>query len=72
MGTPGWLIVEADRIVTLHVETDRDVFDKLLTFDEFFVYHDKDNETGKQIIDEWSGVYERLKDTDGRPIRSRS
>jgi hypothetical protein len=64
MGTPGWLTVEADRIVALHVESDRDVFRKLLTFDEFFVYHNKDNETGKAIIDEWRGVYERLKNTD--------
>jgi hypothetical protein len=63
MGTPGWLTVEADRIVALHVENDRDVFRKLLTFDEFFVYHNKDNETGKAIIDEWRGVYERLKNT---------
>ena len=63
MGTPGWLTVEADRIVALHVENDRDVFHKLLTFDEFFVYHNKDNETGKTIIDEWRSVYERLKNT---------
>jgi hypothetical protein len=63
MGTPGWLIVEADRIVALHVDKDRDVFEKLLTFDEFFVYHNKDNETGKAIINEWRGVYEKLRDT---------
>jgi hypothetical protein len=63
MGTPGWLTVEADRIVALHVENDHDVFRKLLTFDEFFVYHNKDNETGKAIIDEWRSVYERLKNT---------
>lgn len=64
LGTPGWLTLEADRIVTLHVEKDEHVFENLLTSDEFFVYHDKDNTTGRQIIEEWRSVYEKLKDTD--------
>ncbi len=64
LGTPGFLIKEADRIVDLHLQRDRDVFKNLLTTDEFFVYHDKDNETGKQIIAEWKEVYAKLKDTD--------
>lgn len=63
LGTPGWLVVEADRIVTRHVENDRDVFENLLTFDEFYVYHDKDNATGRKVIDQWRSVYERLKNT---------
>ena len=62
--TPGWLTLEADRIVTRHVEQDENVFENLLTFDEFFVYHDKDNQAGRQIIEEWREVYEKLKDTD--------
>lgn len=62
--TPGWLILEADRIVTWHVEKDEHVFETLLTSDEFFVYHDKDNDTGQRVIDEWREVYEQLKDTD--------
>tara|TARA_B100000029_G_scaffold13584_1_gene14277 strand:- start:932 stop:3502 length:2571 start_codon:yes stop_codon:yes gene_type:complete len=61
--TPGWLTLEADRIVTWHVEKDRDVFRQLLTSDEFFVYHNKDNRTGRRIIDEWQAVYDRLKTT---------
>lgn len=64
--TPGWLTLEADRIVTMHVEKDENVFENLLTSDEFFVYHDKDNETGAKIIEEWREVYEKLKDTDWR------
>lgn len=64
--TPGWLTLEADRFVTMHVERDERVFERLLTGDEFFVYHDKDNQTGQQIIDEWRSVYERLRDTDWR------
>lgn len=63
-GTPGRLILEADRVVTLHVENDKQVFKNLLTFDEFFVYHDKDNQTGQKIIEEWRSVYETLKDAD--------
>jgi hypothetical protein len=65
-GTPGRLVLETDRIVTMYVEQDQDVFKNLLTSDQFFVYHHKDNETNQQIIDEWRAVYERLKDTDWR------
>ncbi|MDX1945250.1 MAG: DUF1588 domain-containing protein [Pirellulaceae bacterium] len=63
LGTPGYLTLEADRIVTLHVEKDEQVFERLLTTDEFFVYHDRDNETGRKIIEEWREVYQRLKGT---------
>ena len=62
--TPGWLTLEADRFVTWHVEKDEHVFENLLTADEFFVYHDKDNKAGRKIIEEWRSVYEQLKDTD--------
>lgn len=62
-GTPGWLTLEADRIVTRHVEQDEHLFERLLTFDEFFVYHDKSNEVGRQVIAEWREVYDKFKDT---------
>lgn len=62
--TPGWLTLEADRFVTGHVEKDEHVLENLLTSDKFFVYHDKDNNTGRKIIEEWRSVYEKLKDTD--------
>ncbi|MBM83227.1 MAG: hypothetical protein CMJ78_21915 [Planctomycetaceae bacterium] len=62
--TPGWLTLEADRIVTWHVEKDQNVFENLLTSDMFFVYHDKANEAGETIIKEWREVYEELKGTD--------
>lgn len=64
--TPGWLTLEADRIVTWHVEKDQAVFETLLKSDQFFVYHDKDNERGRQIIEDWRSVYERLKGTKWR------
>ncbi|MDG1894383.1 MAG: DUF1588 domain-containing protein [Fuerstiella sp.] len=63
-GTPGFLIKEADRIVDLHLQRDEAVFENLLTTEEYFVYHDKDNETGRRIIAEWTEAYEQLKDTD--------
>ena len=63
-GTPGFLVKEADRVVDRYVQSDKDVFRNLLTTDEFFVYHDKDNETGRKIIAEWTEAYEKLKDTD--------
>lgn len=63
LGAPGFLVDEADRVVDRVVQQDRDVFQRLLTTDEFFVYHNKDNETGRQIIAEWKEVWEKLKDT---------
>ncbi|MGB0767432.1 MAG: DUF1588 domain-containing protein [Phycisphaeraceae bacterium] len=63
VGTPGWLIYEADLIVTYHVENDRDVFENLLTSDKYFVYDQLANEQGKAIIDEWKLVWDTLKDT---------
>ena len=64
LGTPGFLIKEADRVVDWYLKKDEKVFENLLTTEEFFVYHDKDNETGRKIITEWTEAYERLKDTD--------
>lgn len=61
--TPGWLTYEADKIVTWHVEKDRDVFKALLTSDRFFVYDNMPHEKGQALLAEWRGVYERLKDT---------
>ena len=63
-GTPGFLVKEADRVVDWVLQQDRDVFRKLLTTEEFFVYHDKDNATGRKIIAEWTEAWEHLKDTD--------
>ncbi|MFT5468302.1 MAG: hypothetical protein ACI8UO_003411 [Verrucomicrobiales bacterium] len=62
-GSPGFLIKEADRVVDWYLQKDEDVFENLLTTEEFFVYHNKDNETGRKIIQEWTEVYEKLKDT---------
>ncbi len=61
--TPGRLILETDRLVTRILEQDEDVFRRLLTSDEFFVYHDRDNEEGQRIQGEWRAVHERLRGT---------
>jgi hypothetical protein len=63
-GTPGFLVKEADRVVDWYLQHDKDVFENLLTTEEFFVYHDKDNQTGHKIIAEWQEAYAKLKDTD--------
>ena len=65
-GTPGRLIVEADKIVAMCVKQDRNVFENLLTTDQFFMYHNVDNEKGLKIIAGWRQLYETLKDTDWR------
>ena len=63
LGTPGFLVDEADRIVDWHLQKDKDVFVNLLTSDKFFVYHNRTNEEGAKIIKEWREVYEQLKRT---------
>lgn len=65
-GTPGRLIREADMVVDWHVKNDKDVFVNLLTSDQYFVYHNLDNEKGQKVIAEWRELYEALKDTDWR------
>ncbi len=65
-GTPGFLIVEADRVVARIVETDRSVFESLLTTDQYFVYHNMDSEKGAKLIAGWRIVYDTLKDTNWR------
>ena len=64
LGTPGFLIKEADRIVDWHLQRDRSVFESLLTGDDYFVYHDKNNRAGRKVIAEWREMWERLKDSD--------
>lgn len=61
--TPGHLVNEADRVVAGIVEADAHVFERLLTTDEYFLYHNRDNETGAKLIEGWRKAYEVLKDT---------
>ena len=63
-GSPGFLVKEADLIVDWVLQKDKDVFRELLTTEDYFVYHDKDNGTGRKIINEWTEVYHHFKDKD--------
>ena len=63
-GSPGFLVKEADRVVDWVLSKDEDVFAQLLTTEDYFVYHNKDNEAGKKVIDEWTEVYHYFKDKD--------
>jgi len=63
LGTPGWLVHEADEFVISHVARDQRVFESLLTSDEYFVYHNMDTKTGRALIDAWKQVYDTLKGT---------
>jgi mono/diheme cytochrome c family protein len=64
LGSPGWLVHEADEFVIHQVDQDRQVFERLLTSDEYFVYHNMDAKTGKALIAEWKQVYDSLKGTE--------
>ena len=61
-GTSGHVIDEADKIVDLIVREDRNVFERLLTTDEYYVYHTRPDEQTALIIDRWREAWEVLKD----------
>ena len=58
------LVEEADRMVAHILEEDQDVFEKLLTTEEFIVYHDGDAERMRARSDEIRRIYEYFKDED--------
>lgn len=58
------LIEEADRMVAHILEEDEDVFEKLLTTEQFYIYHDGDDERMQARSDEIKRIYEYFKDKD--------
>jgi hypothetical protein len=56
------LVIEADRLVEFIVEKDKDVFEELLTTDEFYVYHSGDNEAMQASSARIRRIYEYFKD----------
>lgn len=58
------LLEEADRMVAHILEEDQCVFEKLLTTEEFIVYHDGDEERMQTRSEEIRRIYEYFKDTD--------
>lgn len=66
LGTAGFLVDEADKVVAWCVEKDQNVFENLLTTDKYFVMHNANNAKGEETIKKWRGVWEKLKDSDWR------
>ena len=58
------LLSETDRIVEHILEKDQNVFEELLTTEEFFVYHDGDNERMQAASDRIKRIYNHFKDLD--------
>lgn len=61
--TPGRLVTEADLVVAHVVQKDENVFENLLTTDEFFVYRHLEPEAGRKLIESWRTFYNKFKDT---------
>jgi hypothetical protein len=58
------VVNEADRIVEYILEKDQNVFEELLGTEEFFVFHDGDNEAMTAKSDHIKRIYEYFKDKD--------
>lgn len=56
------VVAEADLIVEHILESDQDVFEKLLTTEAFYVYHSGDNEAMKEGSDRIKKIYNYFKD----------
>ena len=65
-GTAGSITNEADRVVDDVLKADKNVFERLLTTDEFYVLHPRSNSEGKRLIESWRRAYDELKELDWR------
>ena len=63
------LINEADRLVEHILEKDRNVFEELLTTEDFYLYHDGDNERMQAASDRIKRIYAHFKDLDWKHFR---
>jgi hypothetical protein len=61
LGTAGFLVNEADKLVAWCVEQDQRVFESLLTTDQVFVFHHIEDQAAAEIVEKWRGVWELLK-----------
>ncbi|MFT7304384.1 MAG: hypothetical protein ACI8UZ_003240 [Akkermansiaceae bacterium] len=64
------LLNETDRLVEYILENDQNVFEELLTTEEFFVYHDGDNERMQAASDRIKSIYARFKDLDWKNFKN--
>jgi mono/diheme cytochrome c family protein len=60
------VVAEADMLVEHIVESDEDVFRKLLTTEEFYVYHSGDNQAMQAASDRIRRIVDHFKDEDWR------
>ncbi|MEM7559298.1 MAG: DUF1588 domain-containing protein, partial [Planctomycetota bacterium] len=63
------LLNETDRLVEYILERDENVFEELLTTEEFFVYHDGDNERMQAASDRIKSIYAYFKDLDWQAFK---
>lgn len=66
LGTSGFLVDEADKIVAWCVEKDQNVFETLLTTDQYFMFHNAESVKAPATIEKWRAVWEKLKDSEWR------
>ncbi len=62
----GRLVGEADRLVDHILQQDKNVFEELLSTEDFFVYHSGDNEAMLAASERIRTIYEYFKDLDWR------
>ena len=60
----GRLVGEADRLVDHILQEDKNVFEQLLTTEDFYVYHSGDNEAMTASSERIRKIYEHFKDLD--------
>ncbi len=64
------LINETDRTVDHILKKDSNVFEELLTTDEFYLYHDGDNERMQAASDRLKAIYAHFKDLDWKHFKN--
>ena len=63
------LVNEADRLVEYILKNDRNVFEELLSTEEFYVFHDGNNERMQEVSDRIKRIYDHFKDTDWKKFK---
>lgn len=64
LGTAGFLVDEADKIVAWCVEKDQHVFENLLTTDRYFLFDNFKPDKAIEISKNWRYVWDTLKDSE--------
>ena len=69
-GTAGNLVNEADKIVDLVLKEDKDVFNKLLTTDKYYVHEARNIDQGKSLLSSGPNSMKNTKTSTGRKKKS--